>query len=208
MIKIFGVFVGMIICFLGKSQQNFTLKEGDIIFQKLPCGNLCDAIIETTPCKVGRLFNHCGMIHFRNDSAMVIEAHSPKVEETPFSKFIRRDKGDSIYIGRLIHGNISNAIQLAQTQEGKPYDGVYLPTDSAIYCSELVWKSYLDEDQKPIFPPTPMTFKSPKTGATYPGWTTYYQSIQKEIPEGQLGTNPCAIANSDKIQFYALKKSL
>ncbi len=183
-------------------------KEGDIIFEKIPCGNLCDAIIETTPCKPGLAFNHCGIVHKEGKDVYVIEAIGKAVKQSPIATFLKRDTSSLIYIGRLkpqYAKAIKPAVKKAQDYIGTPYDDTFLPGDSALYCSELVWDSY-KQNGTPIFTTQPMTFKSPKTNATYPAWTEYYQSLHQPIPEGVEGINPCLIANSDKVELIVVRR--
>ena len=196
-----------------QTKDSKTIREGDIIFQKLPCGGLCDAIIATTPCKPGMAFNHCGIIHFDNQVPYVIEAIGKAVKQTPLAEFEKRDTDKVVYVGRIKSkaAQVSplsavNAVVTALQYIGTPYDDAFLPGDKALYCSELVWECYHDKKGQPLFGLQPMTFKSPNTGTTYPAWTSYYKDIGQPIPEGVEGINPCAIANADIIDFMTLKK--
>ncbi len=185
------------------------LEEGDIIFEKIPCGSLCDAIIETTPCKPGRMFNHCGIVHKEGASAFVIEAIGKAVKRTTIDDFLKRDTSAYIYIGRLrakYKSAIKPAVAQAEKYIGTPYDDAFLPGDSALYCSELVWDCY-QQNGNPLFSTNPMTFKSPKTNQTYPAWADYYRELHIPIPEGIDGINPCLIANSDVIDLVILGRS-
>ena len=49
-----------------------------------------------------------------------------------------------------------------------------------------------------------MTFKSPKTGAFFPVWVSYYAKLQMEIPEGKLGCNPGGISTSEKLKIIGV----
>jgi hypothetical protein len=185
----------------GYSQSDISarLKEGDIVFQKIPCGDLCDAIIETTPCKEGRVFNHCGIVHFEKNRPHVIEAIGEKVKMSPLEDFLNRDNGPTLYYARLkpeYASFVEIAVKKAIVQVGAPYDNAYLPGDDALYCSELIHDVFKTNDSPHLFPFEPMTFKS-KSGKTFPAWAKYYKDLKMEIPEGQPGINPCAIANSD-----------
>lgn len=185
------------------------LQEGDIVFQKIPCGDLCDAIIETTPCMPGRMFNHCGIIHFEKQKAVVIEAIGKQVKETMIDQFLKRDPSPTLFVGRLkenYRNIITTSVQKAASYVGRPYDNKFLPGDTALYCSELVYESYKTNKADRIFSLKPMTFKSPKTNTTYPAWASYYKDISTDIPEGLPGINPCAIANDEKVILIMLMK--
>ena len=72
---------------------------------------------------------------------------------------------------------------------GCPYDYYYEPGDSAIYCSELVLKSYVGHSGNFIFSPIPMTFRD-SSGAVPEYWTRHYAKRGLKVPEGEPGSNP------------------
>ena len=191
---------------VGNKASAQALKEGDIVFQTLPCGGLCDAIIATTPCENDRRFNHCGVIRLKNNELYVVEAIGEKVQETPLSRFTARDTARQLAIGRPRYTSASEAraaAAKAASYIGRPYDDPFLPGDSALYCSELIWESCRNNGKR-IFTTAPMTFK--EGGETHKAWQEYYQSIGASIPEGVPGINPCAIANSPKLIFFRVPK--
>ena len=182
------------------------IREGDIVFQTLPCGGLCDAIIATTPCENDRRFNHCGVIHMKGGQPYVVEAIGQKVQETPLSRFTARDTAVKLAIGRPRYKNAAEAraaAAKAASYIGRPYDDPFLPGDSALYCSELVLES-CHSSGKPMFHTAPMTFKA--GGETHMAWQEYYRSLGAPIPEGIPGINPCAIANSAQLSFFRIPK--
>lgn len=183
------------------------LRKGDILFQYIPCGNLCQAIVETTPCQPTHPFNHCGILDKSGQQWMVIEAIGKDVHATPLEKFLLRDTSGQQFVGRvdLSKASLSAVLKKAESLKGRPYDDNFLPGDSALYCSELVYESFLDRGQH-LFSLQPMTFKSPKTKETYPAWTKYYKELGTTIPEGLPGINPCAIANDDRVRVFVVEK--
>jgi uncharacterized protein YycO len=205
------IFFTSILSFTQSSAQgnNYQLKEGDIVLQKIPCGGLCDAIIETTPCAPDRMFNHCGIVHFDGNRAYVIEAIGKKVQQNPLDTFLKRESdAKTLYVARLkpqYASYIEPAVRKASIYLGTPYDDAFVPGDDALYCSELVYKAYKKDNTPNLFPLAPMTFKS-KSGKTFPAWTEYYKDIKHEIPEGEPGINPCAIANSNAITLLTIQR--
>lgn len=181
------------------------LREGDILFQKLPCGSLCDAIIETTPCSDAHAFNHCGIFRYTNGKPVVVEAIGGNVRETPLVVFTQRDSAARLSVGRLADSALAGAAaNKSRRYLGRPYDDAFLPGDSALYCSELVWESYQGPGG-PLFVLEPMTFRS--GGRTHPGWVDYYMKLGAAIPEGEPGINPCGIAGSDAVTMMAIPKT-
>lgn len=111
-----------------------------------------------------------------------------------------------VLLGRLKDTTtIASCVEKAKTYLGRPYDYQYMPSDSALYCSELVQLSYVDSAGEAIFPQVPMSFHN-QDGQILPFWTTYYRQWNMAVPEGEPGTNPGGISRSDKItivgRFY------
>lgn len=78
---------------------------------------------------------------------------------------------------------------------GTPYDEYFLPDNGKLYCSELVYNCFYDNNGIPLFPSKPMNFKSPN-GKFPTYWKQHFQQLGVEIPQGVLGTNPHDLFNS------------
>ena len=78
---------------------------------------------------------------------------------------------------------------------GQPYDWWYLPDNGKMYCSELVYESYLDSDGYHIFEAHPMNFRSPD-GTMPQVWISIFEELGQPVPEGVLGTNPSDLSKS------------
>ena len=177
----------------------FALQPGDLLFQDLDAGPLCDAIETVTQGVDGAKFSHVGMVaRVGNEQTVIIEAVGAGVVETPLDAFLSRSKDNAgnpkVLVGR-IDGDarrlVPRAIDVSRSFLGRPYDTVFAMDDSTFYCSELLYESYrLANEGKPIFDLAPMTFKDPSTGETFPAWTSYYADMSVAIPEGKPGLNP------------------
>lgn len=188
--------------------QNISLKTGDLIFQSMDCGPLCEAINEVTEGYQGKDFSHIGLVYIKNDSTFVIEASGNAVRLTPLQTFQTYTKAP-MYIGRLkrkYRRYIPKAISFSLTQIGMPYDDAYLYDNGKYYCSELLYDAFLNAYGKPFFELLPMTFKSPKTKAFFQVWVDYYSNLKMEIPEGKLGCNPGGISTSNKLKIIGIIK--
>lgn len=180
------------------------LQQGDLAFQNLTCGELCQSILAVTPCQAGKTFNHCGIVQLTDTGIFVLEAIGEKVQRTPLKTFLQRN-ANPVAFARLSGKSAvaARAVDCAVTFLGRPYDDAFLPGDSALYCSELIWECYAESGKK-LFHLQPMTFKAPGTDSTFAGWKNYYQSLGRSVPEGVPGINPCGIANESFLEWLAL----
>ena len=183
--------------------QNITLKSGDLLFQSMNCGPLCEAINEVTSGYQGHDFSHLGLVYIKNDSILVIEASGSSVKITPYETF-KTYTAEKMFVGRLkrkYRALIPEAIAFALQQIGVPYDEEYVYNNGKYYCSELLYDAFLHANKKPLFDLFPMTFKSPKTEEYFEVWVDYYKKLNIEIPEGKPGCNPGGISTSDKLKI-------
>jgi hypothetical protein len=190
-----------------------TLQEGDLLFQDLNCGELCDAIEAVTEGVNGKDFSHCAMVVKIHDTLQVVEAIGDKVQVTSLRNFFARS-GDTttiqnITVGRVLekyHPLVAKAALKAKSHIGEPYDDVFLMNNNSWYCSELLYESFKEaNDSKDFFELNPMTFKDPKTNAFFPAWVDYYQQLKQDIPEGKPGINPGVISRSGKIEIVSIQ---
>lgn len=183
--------------------QKTTLRSGDLLFQKMNCGELCDAIHAVTEGYKGNDFSHLGLVVIENDTVFIIEAAGNAVRKVTLEQFSKNTQS-TMFIGRVkskYQKLIPQVISFAKQQIGIPYDDDYLYDNGKYYCSELIYDAFLKAYGKPFFELQPMTFKQPESKAFFPAWVEYYQNIKVEIPEGELGCNPGGISTSDKIKI-------
>ncbi|MBM3289044.1 MAG: hypothetical protein FJY92_02725 [Candidatus Hydrogenedentes bacterium] len=181
------------------AQTTFALQPGDLLFQDLDAGPLCDAIETVTQGVDGAKFSHVGMVSQANGvSVTIIEAVGAGVVETPLEEFLARsadaDGTSKVLVGRVEgeqRKRVPRAIDIARSFLGRPYDSVFAMDNSAFYCSELLYESFrIANHGAPVFDLAPMTFKDPATRETFPAWSSYYADLGAPIPEGAPGLNP------------------
>jgi hypothetical protein len=202
------------IAFLFFCSSIFTLhaqqfQAGDIVFQDLQCGPLCDAINAVTKGYQGKDFSHVGIVVNYQNQLGVIEAIGSKVQFTSLNIFLGRSfdtTGKPLVIaGRLkkkYQKSIEYACALAIASIGIPYDDRFLPNNDSLYCSELIYAVYLNHaNAKPLFKLAPMTYKQPGNKGFFPAWEQYYADLKSAIPEGKMGLNPGLISRSGKIKI-------
>ena len=191
------------------AQENIQLKTGDLIFQNLDCGPLCDAINAVTQGYHGNKFSHMGMVLLRNDSVLIIEASGKNVHLTALKEFLSKSTHPH-YVGRLkpaYQKIVPTAIAFSMQQMGVLYDDQYLYNNGKYYCSELIYDAFKAANKnKPFFKLLPMTYKEPGSGAFFPAWKVYFEHLNMPVPEGKPGCNPGGISLSDKIDILGQYK--
>ena len=143
---------------------------------------------------------------------MVIEA-IPKygVVENQLDSFLARlSDRESILVGRIEGLDVEESVANARKFLGRPYDYIFMPSDSAIYCSELVQKSFIfkrthkDRNKESIpsflFGTIPMSFHD-STGRVTEFWTNFYEARGLTVPEGEPGTNPGQLSRDPNVKI-------
>ena len=159
------------------------LKTGDILFQIGNGSDFEEAVIGSTSDIYDKNYSHCGVIYFENDSIFVLEAETENgVVKTNFDDFYRNSK--HLVVGRLkpdYQYIIDNAILRVLKLIGKKYDFIFSDENDDYYCSELIQKTFTDNNNNPIFETIPMTFKDKITNETIPYWIEYFEKLNTEI---------------------------
>lgn len=205
------LYVICIVSFVNTSNSQ-SLQAGDLLFQDLNCGELCNAIEAVTQGVDGKDFSHCGIVVKTNTTLQVVEAIGSEVQLTSIHDFFARSSDTTVIknitVGRLkprYQHLVEKAQVFAIAQIGKPYDDVFNINNEAWYCSELVYQAYKEaNDGKEFFPLAPMTYKNPQDHNFFPAWVTYFHKLNVPIPEGDLGTNPGLISRSNKIKIVEI----
>lgn len=180
-------------------QPRFGLKTGDLIFKFSSEDAFSKAISDATSLQ-GQDFDHVGILYYRGDSLYVIEATpSAGVTLTDWETF----RSTAPVVGgtpglvakRLTEPYpIEETIHRALSHLGEPYDWYFLPDNGRMYCSELVYESYLDLEGKHLFSAKPMNFLD-KDGALPQFWSDLFSELDMPVPQDSLGTNPNDMAN-------------
>ncbi|MDE6861266.1 MAG: hypothetical protein K2J31_00770 [Alistipes sp.] len=180
----------------GCGSDKFDFQDGDLLFEAGQSSAMTDAIIDATGNGAEIKFSHVAMIECCGDKQFVIEATSKGgVRRISLDEFLK-DSGHGtngrpmVAVYRLRNNDCGRAaVERAKTYLGLPYDYAFLPDNDAMYCSELVYESYIDTDGRHIFTSRPMTFKG-ADGRYDKFWIELFESLDMDIPEGVPGTNP------------------
>lgn len=182
---------------IGNAQDFAFLQEGDLLFV---CSDSANAITEVTSGVEQLPIDHVGIVHrIGGDGGplFVIEAVKPTVCLTPIDSFMC--EGPQILVGRVnVAMDVRKSVRQCLLMVGKPYDDLYLPGDSAVYCSELVQLNYVNPDGDLIFDTIPMSFHD-ATGRVTDYWQEFYSRRGMAVPEGLPGTNPGELSRRPQV---------
>ena len=183
-----------------EKEQGF--KAGDILFQDLDCGSLCDAIEKVTFGFQNKDYSHVGLvIEDKNKNLFVVEAIGGNVQKVSIEQFFKRSP--EVLGARLIKEYqplIKKACKYAVETVGTPYDDRFIMNNDSLYCSELIYEVFKKANHnEEVFYLMPMTFKDPDTREFFPAWIDYYNDLHSSIPESEPGINPGLISRSDKL---------
>ena len=189
-------------CCMALSAVAQQLLEGDLIFT---CSENPNAITQVTHGIEDYPIDHVAIVHRiggESGPLFVIEAIKPAVCLTPIDTFLCRNTSTEIpyvIVGRVNTSfDTSMSIRRCLLMVGKPYDDLYYPGDSAVYCSELVQSNYVSTSGNQIFEPIPMSFHD-QTGTITQYWQDFYSRRGLTVPEGAPGSNPGELSRRDQI---------
>lgn len=200
----------MLLCAGAEGQKKYpgSLQTGDLLFQDLDCGGLCDAIEQVTLSFGGRHFSHIGLVVKSADSIFIIEAIGDKVQRTSLARFTGRSRNEML-LGRVkkqYRKLLPEALHFAESQLGVPYDKAFLYGNGSYYCSELIYDAFKSANgNRDFFVLEPMTFKPTGSDTYFPVWETYYKDLGIAIPQGAPGINPGGISMSPKIEVFTYR---
>lgn len=129
---------GILLAINGDVQSVEDLREGDIVFIESQSS-------QAPYIKLGTMskWTHCGVIVDTPKGLKVLEA-SKTVRLTPVNKFIGFAKNDNWCIKRPSE-KLGKPVQYAKYLE-MPYDLQFKFDNGKMYCSELVWLVYKEQD--------------------------------------------------------------
>ena len=182
------------------------LQEGDLLFC---CADSSNAITDVTQGYHGLLIDHVAVVHrIGGDDGLlyVIEAKKPVVCLTPIDTFWNENPGGVLICRVNTDVDIRQSVKRCLMRVGRPYDDLYLPGDSAVYCSELVQMNYVDSHGELVFEPVPMSFHD-ATGQVTEYWREFYAVRGMTVPEGAPGSNPGELSLRPQIKNIAFRLS-
>lgn len=211
--------VPLLVVVLGCSDERVSvsdLRGGDLLFVVNGQGN---NITDVTDGVDGLGIDHIAVF---SDGNVVEAIPEYGVVENPLDSFlIRLSDRESVLVGRIEGVDVEESVTNARKFLGRPYDDIFMPSDSAIYCSELVQKSFVfkdglkerDQNVKEVdskatgsgtkhfvFGTIPMSFHD-STGNVTEFWAKFYSARGLAVPEGEPGTNPGQLSRDHNVKI-------
>lgn len=115
--------------------NGYCLNQGDIVFQTSKSSQSKYIALATNSA-----YTHCGVIVKVKNKDYVLEA-SKTVQLTPLNKWIAKGRSGKYKVRKC---TIRNFKVNVSKYLNKPYDTQFKWSDAKMYCSELVYKLYLD----------------------------------------------------------------
>ena len=187
------------------------IKTCDLLFvtipQNLTKGDLADAISSSTGNEKENCIHVAILKNEKNEEIQIIEANTTEgVICKPLKSFIDMELKINplikFYVKRIKYSNeddIKRWINEAEKHIGKKYNFTYISSEDSLYCSELVYISYKDKNNKPIFNEIPMNFKD-KEGNFSLYWIELFKKLNMDIPQDKMGTNPHQIMKNENLE--------
>ncbi len=200
------LYISILLCGFSCTRNAPCLHPGDLLFQVGETSEMTGAITAATGKERQLNYSHVGIAVRSRGLDSVLEATSDGgVRVTALGDFLARsariDGRPAVTVMRLRDTTgVAAAIERARKFIGQPYDYSFRPDNGKMYCSELVWESYLAPDGSRRFPARPMNFRAadgslPRSGQNcLPDWERRFPRI---FPE-RIPTTWHAIRNSKR----------
>lgn len=182
------------------------LQEGDIVFIR-SASSQSPAIEEV----MGSSWTHVG-VALKKDSSWFVAEAAATVRLTPLPEFLARSRGGEYAVKRFgqwsvrpVKKDLSKLKKRLLSDLGKKYDIYFEWSDSALYCSEYVWKAYHDAlPGHPSFS-SPQKFSDLKLDGPLAQEliNKRYKAAGKELKLDELIVTPLALFNSDLLRTVA-----
>lgn len=183
------------------ASTEFQLRNGDLLFQDLNCGEFCDSVDSVTYGYDNSYISHVAMVVNGDESnVLLVEAVSNGVTIVKLHDFLARTE-DAEHHSRTMVGRINSlqyqnlipeAINYSKNQIGKPYNNSFInANESAFYCSELIVSAFYHANHNQnVFHYNHMNFTNGISESITLLWQKYYANLHMSAPQGMIGTNP------------------
>lgn len=179
-----------------------TLQNGDLIFTMVPADYSLDSQTVDYGDTSQVEYIHVSIADVENDSVFIIDATLARgVARYPLADFLNDfrypDGRNTLFCVKRLKDTtgVAGFVQKAKSFVGQPYDiGFNLDNDS-MYCSELVYNSYV-KDGKPLFILDSIDFRH-RDETMSPYFESLFGMVGKPVPQGHNGILPREMFEED-----------
>ncbi|MCH5228144.1 MAG: hypothetical protein J1F16_10095 [Muribaculaceae bacterium] len=172
------------------------IANGDLIFQVEGKSDFSKAIAASTAYGDSIKVIHVGILERKPEGKINVIEASPEegVRIMPLKDFLEESPvifGKPGVIVKRVNTPFpkESSVNRAKSHLGEDYDWNFLPNNGKMYCSELIYDSYLYENGERIFDLKPMNFLD--SDGTMPDfWIELFGKLNQEVPQGVEGSNP------------------
>ena len=187
------LYIGILLCGFSCARNAPCLHPGDLLFQVGETSEMTGAITAATGKERQLNYSHVGIaVRSRGVDSVLAATSDGGVRVTALGDFLARSA--------RIDGR--PAVTVMRKFIGQPYDYSFRPDNGKMYCSELVWESYLAPDGSRRFPARPMNFLA-ADGSLPRFWAELFAGLGEEIPQDIPGTNPNDMARDPQLKEVA-----
>ena len=192
-----AAFAGLL--FSACAHDDSALQAGDLVFRIAGDDGMSSAVAVSTAWNDSLKYDHVAIVAVEDGKPYIIEATSNGgVKRTSLEEFA--ESGEAVVMRVNVDFPVAKAIERASGFIGQEYDWHFLPDNGRLYCSELVWESYLLDDGSRLFQASPMNFRD-SDGNMPEFWEKLFAGLGEPVPEGVPGTNPNDMAKSRALTF-------
>ena len=202
----FWVLLAAALVFGACAPQRPAFRTGDLLFQDLDCGAICDAIEDVTMGVRGARLSHVALVDVDPDGAVYVVEALDGVTRLPLDTFLDRTAHRYVHarFRPALRDLAERAVAAARGLLGRPYDPDFRAGDGAYYCSELIYEAFAAAGAGASpFALAPMDYRGPEgeESRAWRYWLGYFAARGLEVPQGQLGINPGALSRSSALDI-------
>lgn len=138
------IFAFVLISCNSNQNNDFEIKQGDLLFQNTGTGEIDNAIKDVTATSFSKNYSHVGIAMKKNEQWFVLEAITEEgICQTSLIKFLNRNKNkfnkSQTTVARLdsyYQPYISKAIEYGVERINTPYDEIFLWDDQELHIQK------------------------------------------------------------------------
>ena len=202
------IFILSILALLNSCKRPLSPRDGDLLFCIADSSDFSRSIVESTRSHSELQFDHVAIFRFLEGEPKVLEASpSQGVRLISLAEFYANSPAGLVCLRPCGKTDIPASLQRAMGHLGEEYDWHFKKDNGKMYCSELIYESYVQKDGRPLFEEVPMSFRD-NSGEIPEFWVKLFEGFGEEIPKGEAGSNPNGLAASKNLKYIDINQYL